>query len=211
VSSFDLPGVLRRIRRSADLSQRQLADRLQIAKSSVGRAESGVAGLDVRMLARAAVLAGLRLALLDVKGAEVGPMTADGARDRGDRRYPAHLDTRYGDEDWWHGEHRYAREQPWYTFDRLRYTRDYWRDRTGTPDDHQRAQPGDSPDERAAARRLAARRQAAEEWQRRFEAGEFRQLDDWFTCTCPARCEELDDFSGRPVHADECRCRCDLG
>jgi transcriptional regulator with XRE-family HTH domain len=211
VSSFDLPGVLRRIRRSADLSQRQLADRLQIAKSSVGRAESGLAGLDVRMLARAAVLAGLRLALLDAEGDEVRPMAADGARDRGNRRLPAHLDTRYGDEGWWYDVHRYGRERPWFTFDRDRAARDADRHRDGTPDDHHVPLPGDSPGERAEARRRAYWRRVADERQRRLAAGEFRQLGDWFTCTCPARCEELDDFSGRPVHADECRCRCDIG
>ena len=73
------------------------------------------------------------------------PMAADAVRDMGNRRFPAHLDTRYGDEGWWHGPHRYDREQPWYTFDRDRRTRDRYRRRDGTPDDHQLPQPGDSP------------------------------------------------------------------
>ena len=210
MSAFDLPGVLRRIRRAADLSQRELADRLQLAKSSVGRAESGAAGMDVRTVARAASLAGLRLALVNTDGEEVGPMTADGARDMGNRRFPAHLDTRFGDERWWYDVHRYDRARPWFTFDRDRRARDAYRQRDGTPEDHHVPKAGDSPRERADARHREHLRRVAEEHRRRFEAGEFRQVGDWFTCTCPPRCAELDDFSGRPVHADDCRCRCDV-
>ncbi|WP_164704324.1 helix-turn-helix domain-containing protein [Blastococcus litoris] len=207
---LDLAGVLRRIRRCADLSQRQLAETIGISKSSVAGAESGRAGLDARILDRAAAAAGLRLALLDAGGREVPPMAAGAVRDRGNRRFPAHLDVRYGDEDWWHGEERYAREQPWYTFDRLRYTRDHWRERTGTADDHRLPRPGDSPAERAAARREAVRRQREEEHRRRLEAGELRSSED-FVCACPPRCDELDDWSGRPVHTEDCPCSCDIG
>jgi HTH-type transcriptional regulator/antitoxin HipB len=120
------------------------------------------------------------------------------------------LDTRYSDEAWWHGPHRYDREQPWYTFDRDRTTRDRYRQRNGTPDDHQLPQPGDSPQERAATRRQEYLRRRAEERQRAFLAGEFRHIDVSFTCSCPPRCDELDDRSGRPVHAPGCACGCDL-
>jgi HTH-type transcriptional regulator/antitoxin HipB len=211
VSPFDLPGILRRIRRRADLSQRELAAAAGISASAVAHAEAGTRDLPARILARAAELAGLRLALLDREGDEVVSMTAEGARDRGFRLFPAHLDTRYGDERWWYDVHRYDRERPWFTFDRNRQARNAYRRSDGTPEDHHVPRAGDSPAERAGARRREQLRKAAEERQRRFEAGEFRQLGDWFTCACPARCEELDDFSGRPVHADECRCRCDIG
>lgn len=211
MSGFDLCGALRRIRRLADLSQRELAEACGISQASVSQAESGRRGMTVDVLARAAAAANLRLALLDRAGDEVQPMSPDTVRDMANRRFPAHLDTRYGDEDWWHGEHRYEREQPWFTFDRLRYTRDQWRGRTGTPGDHQVPQPGDSPHDRAAARRRAVLRARAEDRQRRLLAGELRDLDDGFTCTCPPECADLDDWSGPPVHAEECPCSCDLG
>jgi transcriptional regulator with XRE-family HTH domain len=210
VAAFDLPGALRRIRRAADLSQRELARALGVSKSYVGGAESGSSGVDVRVLAHAAALAGLRLALLAKSGEEVPPMAGEAVRDRTNRRFPAHLDTRYSDEGWWHGPHRYDRDQPWYTFDRDRRTRDGYRRRAGTPDDHQLPRPGDSPADRAEARRRAYVRARAEERERRFLAGEFRHVGDDFTCSCPPVCDELDDRSGRPVHAPVCECDCDI-
>jgi HTH-type transcriptional regulator/antitoxin HipB len=210
MSAFDLPGVVRRIRRTADLSQRELALLLGLTKSSIGRVESGSAGLDARELARAATIAGLRLALVDDSGVEVAHMSAETVRDRGDRRFPAHLDTRYSDEGWWHGPHRFDRPQPWYTFDRDRRARDHGRERNGTPADHQLPHPGNSPQERAAARRREYWRSRAEERERRFLAGELSGIGAEFVCTCPPGCDDL-DRGERPVHAAECACRCDLG
>ncbi|MGY1615276.1 helix-turn-helix domain-containing protein [Geodermatophilus sp. SYSU D00691] len=209
MASFELTGALRRIRRTADLSQRELAVRLGISKSAVAAAESGSAGLDARVLARAAALAGWRLALLDGTGAEVTGMADGAVRDMAGRRFPAHLDTRYGDQDWWHGDERYSREQPWYTFDRVRWTRDFWRGRLGTPGDHQLPQPGDAPWERRAARARALRQQLEEEFRRRRDAGEVREQREW-VCECPPGCAEL-DTGERPVHADGCPCVCDVG
>ncbi|MGY1600689.1 helix-turn-helix domain-containing protein [Geodermatophilus sp. SYSU D00815] len=206
--SFELTGALRRIRRTADLSQRELAARLGVSTSAVAAAESGSAGPDARVLADAAELAGLRLARLDGEGHEVAGMADGAVRDLAGRRFPAHLDTRYGDEDWWHGDERYSRDQPWYTFDRVRRTRDFRRGRLGTPDDHQLPQPGDAPEERAAARARAARRRREEELRRRWEAGELRGWPEW-TCTCPPECAEL-DIGERPVHAEGCPCGCDV-
>ncbi len=71
MSAFDLPGVLRRIRRAADLSQRDLASVLGVSKSLVGAVETGGVGLDVRVLARAAEHARLRLTLVDAAGARL--------------------------------------------------------------------------------------------------------------------------------------------
>jgi transcriptional regulator with XRE-family HTH domain len=174
---FDLCGALRRIRRIADLSQRELASAAGLSASAVAHAEAGTRDLPARALARAAEVAGLRLALLDAGGREVVGMDPDVVRDRAGRLFPAHLDTRYGDEDWWYTPHRYDREQPWYTFDRARWIRDWHRARDGTPDDHQLPQPGDSPKARALARRDARWRAVAEERQRRFLAGEFAHVD----------------------------------
>jgi transcriptional regulator with XRE-family HTH domain len=211
VSTFDLPGALRRIRRLADLSQRELAAAIGMSPSAIGHAESGSRDLSVGVVAGMASFAGLRLALVDEGGEEVAPMAPDTVRDTANRRFPAHLDTRYSDEGWWHGPHRYDREQPWYTFDRDRRTRDRYRQHEGTPEDHQRPRPGDSPQDRADARRREYWRRRAEERQRRFLAGDFAGIDVGFDCTCPPLCTELDDYSGRPVHASECPCLCDVG
>jgi HTH-type transcriptional regulator/antitoxin HipB len=211
IGGVDLPGLVRRIRRLADLSQRELAERVDVSKSAIAAAESGRAGLDVRVLVRAAALARLRLALVDQEGVEVPGMSGETVRDMGNRHFPAHLDTRHGDEGWWHDEDsHHVRPRPWYTFDRRRDSRDTRRERVGLPADHQIPLPGDSPEDRAAARRRDRARARAEEHRRRFLAGEFRRADDGFDCSCPARCEELDDWSGRPVHADECPCLCDI-
>jgi transcriptional regulator with XRE-family HTH domain len=207
---FDLSGMLRRIRRLADLSQRELASAAGLSVSAVGHAEAGTRDLPVRGLVRAAAAAGLRLALLNSAGAEVAGMSAQAVRDQAGRLYPAHLDTRYGDEDWWHGTERYSREQPWYTFDRVRYTRDYWRGRQGTRDDHQVPQPGDSPAERREARRKAGLEWQREELRRRRMNGELPPPPEPWVCTCPPLCDELDDRKGKPVHAPDCACHCDV-
>ena len=210
MTAFDLPGALRRVRRIADLSQRQLAATVGISTSAVGSAESGARDLPVGIVARIAEVAALRLVLVDLQGREVTPMSDASVRDMGGRRFPAHLDTRHSDEGWWHGPHRYDREQPWYTFDRRRDLRDQYRRALGTPEDHQSPQPGDSPADRAAARRHERRRAADEERERRFLAGEFAHVREAFTCTCPGACDDVDDRSGKPVHADGCPCNCDI-
>ena len=209
--AFDLSGALRRIRRLGDLSQRELASTAGLSVSAVAHAEAGTRDLPVGGLVRAAATAGLRLALVGQDGAEVAGMNAQAVRDHAGRRFPAHLDTRYGDEAWWHGPERYSRQQPWYTFDRVRSTRDFWRNRLGTADDHQVPRPGDAPEERAAARRRAARLRREEDAARRLSEAPRRPPAADFSCECPPRCAELDDWSGRPVHADGCPCRCDVG
>ena len=208
---FDLCGLLRRIRRAADLSQRELAARIGVSKSAVAAAESGIGGLDVRMVAAAARLGGLRIALLDEGGREVAGMDPDAVRDRGDRRFPAHLDTMLSEERASRWEHRPHVSRPTYTFDRRRPWDDAASRTTNRPADHLRPQPGDAPEERAAARRAERERRRRQELERRFLAGELRPGDDGFTCTCPSTCDELDDFSSRPLHADDCPCVCDLG
>ncbi|MCZ2817487.1 helix-turn-helix domain-containing protein [Modestobacter sp. VKM Ac-2984] len=215
-----LGSLLRRIRRTADLSQRELAGALGVAASMIAQVETGARDLPAGVLARAATLAGLRLGLLDASGREVAGMTPGAVRDRCGRLFPAHLDVRHGDEGWWHGAERYSRTPPWYTFDRGRPLRDRFRDATGTPADHQLPRPGDSPDDRARARRLAAvARQRERERERRALRGtEQRSLGLLvLTCSCPAACDELlfgdEELSARRravPHVDECRCRCDI-
>ena len=210
MSGFDLGGALRRMRRMADASQRDFAEKIGISKTTLAAAESGDRGLDARVLAVAAETVGLRLALVDESGVPVEGMAADSVRDRSGRRFPAHLDTRHGDDGWWHGPERYSRPVPWYTFDRDREQRDGRRSRLGTPSDPQLPPWGDAPAERAAARRRDTRRRRIEEFERRRRAGEWQPTEP-FVCFCPPECEELDDRSGPPVHAPSCRCGCDIG
>ena len=206
---FDLSGSLRRIRRLADLSQRELADRCNLSQSAVAHAESGQRDLPVGALVRACALAWLRLALLDADGHEIAGMTADAVRDFGGRRFPAHLDTSHSDERWERYAHRFDRPTPWFTVDRDRTGRDAMRRAHGMPDDHHPVRPGDSPQDRRAARQRAARQREREEYQRRLASGEVPPLAE-FDCSCPPVCDELDDRSGRLVHAEGCRCSCDL-
>ncbi|MDK3257018.1 helix-turn-helix domain-containing protein [Blastococcus capsensis] len=211
VSLFDLPGVLRRIRRLGDLSQRELAEGCRLSQSAVAQAETGRRDLPVTALARAAALAGLRLALLDGEEREVGPMAADTVRDLGGRRFPAHLDTRRNDEGQRLYQPRRDRPETSFTYRRDRGDRDARRGTAGTPTDHHPVLPGDSPAGRRAARRVDAAHARAAERERRFLAGELTGLPEAFSCTCLPSCDELDDFSRRPVHAGDCACGCDLG
>lgn len=210
MQSFDLSGVLRRIRRLADLSQRELARACGLSQSAVAQAESGRRDLPVRALVRAAEHAGLRLALVDAHGREVAGMAADAVRDRYGRRFPAHLDTHFSDERWGRYEHRRDRSLPWFAVDLDRGARDALRDLLGTPDDHHPIRTGDSPQERRARRQEAARQRRQEDRRRRLDAAG-PPVPDEFACSCPPSCEEVDDGCGRPVHVPECSCGCDLG
>ena len=127
---------MRQARRSADLSQRELAQRASVPQSTVGRIESGEA-----TCARWATVVGLLHAAgcclrLDA-GRDVVGSDRDGERDRARRRYPAHLDvrpvTRFGT--WW-GDWQLLstlaekawylspRQRPEHTFDLARWRRD---------------------------------------------------------------------------------------
>lgn len=211
LGDFDLRGALRRIRRIADLSQRELAEASSLSVSAVAHAEAGSRDLPVAALARAAERAGLRLALVDAAGVEVRGMHPDGVRDRGGRRFPAHLDTMLSEQRASRWEHRPHLRQPSYTFDRRDPEQDADSRARNRPDDHLLPQPGDSPEERAATRRREALRHSREERQRRFLAGDLRSDHVGFECTCLPGCDELDDWSGRPVHAEHCPCSCDVG
>jgi len=212
---FDLSGALRRIRRTADLSQRELAAACGVSPSCLAKAEAGRRDLPVDVLQRAAAVAGLRLALLDAGGAEA-PGMADGAvRDGAGRRLPAHLDTRHGDVAWWHGPERYSRRPPTYTFDRDRDARDARRHVLGTPADHQVPQPGDALEARAAERRRAALQRQVADQERRRRSGRLPDADP-FTSTCTDGCvigQETGVVTRASIdaeHVPECVCRCDL-
>lgn len=95
-----VPGVVRRIRRILDVSQRGLGRLLGVSQSAVARWETGRTSPRVSVLQRMLRLAGLGVALHDEESGEsVEPMRDDGARKRNGSRYPAHVDLRVSG--WW--------------------------------------------------------------------------------------------------------------
>jgi transcriptional regulator with XRE-family HTH domain len=95
-----IPGMVRRIRRILDVSQRGLAALLGVSQSVVARWETGRTSPRMSVVERLLRMARLRMDFHDEDtGQEVGPMRADGARKHGGSRYPAHTDlTATG---WW--------------------------------------------------------------------------------------------------------------
>jgi HTH-type transcriptional regulator/antitoxin HipB len=95
-----VPGLVRRIRRILDVSQRGLAQILEVSQSVVARWETGRTSPRVAVLERMLRLAGVEVTLRDADtGKEVRPMRADGARKHGGSRFPAHTDLRA--TGWW--------------------------------------------------------------------------------------------------------------
>lgn len=88
-----IPGLVRRIRRVLDVSQRGLAALLDVSQSVVARWETGRTSPRAVVVHHLLELAGLRARFFRSEtGEEVEPMRDDGARDRAGRRYPAHVD-----------------------------------------------------------------------------------------------------------------------
>lgn len=127
----ELPGLIRRVRRIADLSQRELASRAGVSTATVNRIETGTLVPRLHTLQRLLASADLRLVVVDSDGRVVAPMrTWQDLTDDGGRRYPAHLDTvidpRPGE--WWADIYGLAR--PPETFRRNRAIRDQERRRS---------------------------------------------------------------------------------
>ena len=95
-----IPGMVRRVRRILDVSQRGLAALLDVSQSVVARWETGRTSPRMSVVERLLRMARLRMGFVDEDtGDRVGPMRADGARTHGGSRYPAHADlTATG---WW--------------------------------------------------------------------------------------------------------------
>lgn len=106
-SELQVPGLIRRVRREADLSQRELAQAVGVDRSLVGRWETGEVAPSIAMLERLLALGEMRLAVVVARGeveredegeragrtsGEVSPLRDDGVVDRARRRFPAHLD-----------------------------------------------------------------------------------------------------------------------
>lgn len=112
---------MRRARRIADLSQREMACRAGLSPTTIGRVESGTMVPSLDVLQRTMAAAGLYLTVVDQDGHVVRPMLdRDDIRDGAERRYPSHLDTildpRPGE--WWADLYGLAR--PPETFHRSR-------------------------------------------------------------------------------------------
>jgi transcriptional regulator with XRE-family HTH domain len=89
---WDRAGILRRARREADLSQREMAERIGVSRATVARAELANVPVSIAVVEAILAQAGLRIIVVDGNGAPVAPMRPDAARNHGERRYAAHLD-----------------------------------------------------------------------------------------------------------------------
>jgi HTH-type transcriptional regulator/antitoxin HipB len=201
VTRFDDPALVGRfvvrVRRRADLSQRELAARVNVSPSTIARLESGDGLPSLSLLSHLLAVGGLRLAVVDTECTEVLPVPADAVRDNRGRRFPAHLDVAPPDQ-------VPSERALWPRYDRpgargwFRHRAERDRLAAETP---WRGRPTDHPtnDELAQRRRLMQARQP------RVDAPPVADVDCscFDACfealcltTCPCQCEpELDRFS----------------
>lgn len=185
----DVPGLVRRVRRTADLSQRELADELGVDQSTVARWESGRSVPDVVQFARALALADLALRVVHGDGDddEAAPLSHKPPRDNQRRRYPAHLDL-VEEADVLTGLPRLATPH--------RARRDARRRRHGAPRDHPTLAHFDEE-----------RRRQWEERRARLGAlvrrGRQHPHPEEPPCSCPIGCEE------RAGCLPDCGCACE--
>jgi transcriptional regulator with XRE-family HTH domain len=124
-------GLVRRARRIADMSQRQMAAAARVSQAAISRIEAGGSVPSIALLQRILGVAGLWLVVVDRDGHVVLPMEdlADNLDGAG-RRYPSHLDTILDPEpgEWWADV--YGLTRPPETFRRDRVARDIRRARS---------------------------------------------------------------------------------
>jgi transcriptional regulator with XRE-family HTH domain len=131
LGGYPLSGIVRRVRRAADFSQRELAKHAQISAAAVAQIETGAVTPTLPTLQRILNAANFQLVVVDVDGRLVVPLEVwQDVEDGAGRRYPAHLDTILDPEfgDWWADGYGLAR--PPETFRRNRTYRDYERRRS---------------------------------------------------------------------------------
>ncbi|MGC5319742.1 helix-turn-helix transcriptional regulator [Micromonospora arida] len=124
-------GIVRAVRRHADLSQRELARWAGVHHATIGRIEAGRTVPSIELLRRIVGVVGCRLAVTDEFGRVLKPMRDwEDTRDGAGRRYPSHLDTILDPEpgEWWADIYGLAR--PPETFYRNREVRDAMRRRS---------------------------------------------------------------------------------
>ncbi|WP_413785762.1 helix-turn-helix domain-containing protein [Intrasporangium zincisolvens] len=186
----DVPGYVRRVRRLADLSQRELAAQLGLSRAQVGRMETGERDVSVGTMSRILLLAGLRLQVVDASGGEVPPVPRDVLRDHAERHFPSHLDVAGPAGMPAHRGANPRKGRPdargWFT---LRDRRAEARDRSGTQVDH----PTPAGMRRARIEGLARRRA---EWLERHGPEPEPVCECLDACfeelclpTCPCQCE----------------------
>jgi hypothetical protein len=154
---FPVDRYMRSVRRLVDLSQREFALRAGVPHFVVANVERNPRLARVTDFAQLIEAVGMRLVVVDDKGREVAPEEGPGSklRDRGRRRFPAHLDVREGKDDWWgDGWPMFQGKTPQYTFDRSRWYRDWRRERTAR-EVEQTEQAGREPERNAAPGGLA--------------------------------------------------------
>lgn len=93
VPRFNFADLIRRARRHAELSQREMAHAIGISKSTLARAEVDNGSVSLPVLLAALAVGGIDLIAVDDDG-EAFPLRPDGLRDRGGRKLPAHLQAR---------------------------------------------------------------------------------------------------------------------
>jgi HTH-type transcriptional regulator/antitoxin HipB len=188
---FDVGGYVRRARRVADLSQRDLADILGLSRAAVGRLESTPGRVDLPTMEAILALADLRLAVVDSAGRPVEAVPADTLRDHGNRRFPAHLDATPPDIGFPNERGVQPRRglppaRGWY---RQRQERNRLRERGRAPEDH----PTDRSERERAAGERQRRRNMALAALRASPPQECTCLDDCFELAClpdcPCQCE----------------------
>jgi HTH-type transcriptional regulator/antitoxin HipB len=184
-AGLSVAGHVARVRRIADLSQRELAQQVGVAQATVARWEAGGA-MPVNALTRVLRLVGLQLQVVDEQGDVVPPFGADTVRDNAGRRFPAHLDVVAPERRPINrgAGPRYDRAEPqgWYA---LRSTRD-GSEAIGAQ------RPTDHPTVAQLAERAADRRR------RRPPA-----LEPLVECSCPDACFEQAACLAR------CSCQCE--
>lgn len=128
IGGYSLAGIIRKVRRVADLSQRELAKHAKVSPATVAGYETGAITPSLEALQRVLNAANYQLVVVDVDGRLAVPLevwqdVADGAG----RRYPAHLDTIldpvFGE--WW--ADGFGLQRPPETFRRNRHYRDWQR------------------------------------------------------------------------------------
>ncbi|WP_160312746.1 helix-turn-helix domain-containing protein [Jiangella alkaliphila] len=131
IEQSTLPGLVRRVRRLADLSQRELAARICVSHSTISRLEAGRVVPSIATLLRIVDVAELLLVVTDADGNVIEPMRVwDETRDGGEKVFPAHLDLVLdpASDDWWAS--RYGLAKPPETYHRDRAWRDAKRRRS---------------------------------------------------------------------------------
>ncbi len=199
-----------RVRRLADLSQRELARRVDVAPSTVGRWETDQLPMRVAEFETVLALADLHLVVADAGGTVVPPFAPDVVRDNADRRFPAHLDVVPPDQrpsNRGVGE-RYDRPpaRAWYSLRRLRDDPDRREEIARNFGESQKdiaAPPVERPADHPTLTDLALRRAELRQARERLRPPRAPMGEPWLDCTC------ADDCYLEARCLDSCACQCE--